>query len=44
MQNNQATVVVSKEMKWKIKEQALKEKITMIELMEKALQEYFDRL
>ena len=39
-----SSVSVTNETKWKIKEQSFKEKITMIELVEKALNEYFERL
>ena len=39
-----SNISVTNEMKWKIKEQSFKEKITMLELVEKALNEYFERL
>ena len=44
MQRNQSTMVIDTQMKWKVKEQALKEQLTMAALVEKALNEYFARL
>ena len=44
MKGMHSGISVTNEMKWKIKEQSFREKITMLELVEKALNEYFERL